>query len=165
VKPWWILGPALLGCRPDPVLDAWHGVVEITEARRAEACDDPLVDFVPSQPWLFVAVARGLPDSASLYWCDGPETCGPSFANVLLRTLDTDRLAGDVGSATLGSGLCLVHWEDIEATRDGDTVELLFRTGTQSLTEDDEALCLAQAEAAVGGTCDAVLSLRGTRVE
>lgn len=160
-----ILVLPMLGCRSDPVLDAWHGAYEITESRRAEACDDPLVDFVPTWPWLFVAVVRGLPDSASLYWCEGPETCGPSFSSVLLRTLETDRLEGDIGSARIGSGLCLVHWEDVAATRDGDEVELVFRTGTQSFEEDDEELCLEEAAAAVGRICDAVISLQGTRAE
>lgn len=166
MRPVFWLSFAALGCRPDPQVEAWHHAIRIDGYTRADgACDAPAIDGEPAEPWLFVAVSRGVPDSASLYWCEAPESCGAPFSSVLLRTLEEDRLAGDIGVADTENDLCLLRWEEIEATRDGDTVDLVFRTGSSTVLEDDPRICVDEAAAAIGGNCDAVLAIHGTQVE
>ena len=62
--------------------------VVIDAMTRADGdCGSPAVDDVPEEPYLFVAVDRGLPDIASLYWCREPKDCVAPFASVWLVRL------------------------------------------------------------------------------
>jgi hypothetical protein len=157
----------LAACGGDPGKEAWHRAFAVDSYSRADgACDAELVASEPDAPYLFVAIALGEPDSASLYWCAEPESCDPSpFANVWVTELDPERLAGDIALPASAAGPCVVQWTDLVATRDGEAVEMVYRAGSTEVLEVDASECGDVAIEEIGQECDAVVAIGGTAVE
>jgi hypothetical protein len=157
---------ALLACQDDPERDAWHGAFKLDLAQEAlGACDAELVEYDNPEPYVFVAVERGIPDVGTVYWCDGPEDCTAPFATVWLRTFTLDELTGDAATGSAHGSLCSVQWTDLAASQEGDQVELTVRTGMTDKAIPAGADCNEIAQDDIGEGCDAVLVLSGTRVE
>ena len=161
-----MIAVALIGCASDPALEAWHGSVAVDSVARIDgACDEALVEVEPELPYLFVAVDRGVPDVASLYWCEDPESCGVPFSSVWLTRLDEEEMTGELGTASVDDDLCLVRWDDLAATRDGDQVEIVVRTGQSTVLGVDATECADLVKAYLGDACNGVMEIRGTRVD
>lgn len=161
-----VLLVGLLGCQEDPERDAWHGAFKLDSGQQGlDACDAALVEYDNPEPYVFVAVERGLPDVGSLYWCNGPEDCDVPFATVWLRTLTETELTGDAVTGEAHGELCTVRWTDLAASQQGDQVELTVRTSLFEQLIPASEDCQTFAEDHVGEECDAVLVLSGTRVE
>ncbi|MEQ1569025.1 MAG: hypothetical protein ABMA64_25525 [Myxococcota bacterium] len=156
----------LLACTPpDPQVDAWHRAFEIDAMTRADGdCGSPAVDDVPEEPYLFVAVDRGLPDIASLYWCREPKDCVAPFASVWLRKLTETALEGDLSDGDFDGSLCQIRWDRIVASQQGGKLDLVYETGGSTVTASVDE-CDAAAEQLLGDTCLSTLTFRGTDAE
>lgn len=164
---WTVLGWVAIGaagCAADPALDAWHGAIRVDSVLRADgACDAEPAEVEPDEPYLFVAVERGYPDVTSLYWCSDPKTCTTPFDTSALTSLTETTLTADLAAAEPFAGLCTLRWNDVVASQDASgRVSLTYRTG---LTEEElpEQDCIALVDTAIGGVCDAVLTISGVR--
>ncbi|MEQ1500649.1 MAG: hypothetical protein ABMB14_00395 [Myxococcota bacterium] len=167
----WALGAlgSLVGCSQDPQLDAWHGAiaVETVEATAADGCDAERAPVDPPAPYLFVAVDRGVPDIASLYWCDEADACGAPADTVWLTEALTERhLAGALTTVLPFAGLCAIEWVDVVADQQGDpaSVSLVVRSGQFEDLALDEDDCYAYADGVAGDVCTSVVAVSGTRV-
>lgn len=159
----WMVGAC---APPDPQQEAWHGAIEIEEA--FESYEDCAAEPEPIDPYaryLFIAVDRGLPDLATLYWCDEPEQCPSPLASVWVKTLELTHLDGDRVQSDLHGSLCSTEWTDLTANQEGGRVDLTARTGIRETVVDKQSDCEALEASALGESCTAVLRLVGTRVE
>jgi hypothetical protein len=153
-------------CQDDPQRDAWHGAFKLESAQEGlDSCEAELVEYDNPEPYVFVAVERGIPDVGTLYWCDGPEECEAPVATVWLRTFTLTELTGDAATGEAHGNLCTARWTDLAASQEGDQVELTLRTGLSDEVIPTGGDCDVVAQETIGKSCDAVLVLSGTRVE
>lgn len=158
-----------LACVSDPEVDAWHGAIELSAARLAvDDCAGELVDADPVDPYLFLAVDRGVPDLASVYWCDGAEECDVPSGSVYVAELTVDHIAGSLAEPVVNIGFCNVYWFDLDATRAegaaGAQVTMTYRAGradADDLTPDE---CAEFGPSAIGVGCLEVWELEGVQV-
>lgn len=157
-----------LACAHDPAAEAWEAAFRVDEVSTlTEGCAGDPVPIEPERPWLYVAVDRGVPDIASLYWCARSDSCRAPFTTVGLTTLTPRALSGDFAQAAPTGTLCTVRWTHAEASLASDgAMELVLTDGTAGSADVPVGACTQDiANEHVGEDCTASLTVRATRVD
>jgi hypothetical protein len=152
-------------CTSDPLIDAWRQSIEVDRVSLAlDDCEGELLEVDAPEPYLFVAISRGIPELATLYWCPEEKECGEPAASVFLTDFTEQHLAGNLAEPVLGIGVCTIFWFDLDATRTGSEVSMAFRAGRIDLADLSPEDCEAAGPDAIGVDCLSVYEVEGTQV-